>query len=379
MNTPTLRPTRALRRAALAVLATLCALVTPVMAQSTSGGTVISNTATATYSDGTNSYSATSNTVTVTVANVSGLTITPDGQTNPSVVPGETGINFSFMVTNTGNFPDQVRFLQNGASVHLNNTSLGTITAAVIDNGDNSIGAGDIDIWTNGADVLKSLAQNASANVLVRVSVSASASAGQTLIVYLGDATTGGPSFDNQAADTSANEVRTVSASSVNGSREARGDIAVVILNDVQLRAVLSAPAGPVALGSNISYTAQLCNDGARPGTAMSLGGNSGVYIVAPIPAGTQLSAANTFPAGTLYTTSPLTTAPQSATWVTTAPAPLSSTTRVAFKVGNTLAATTCSSSFSLIVTITTTNASTPIYEIVDAFATNSTSVVVTD
>ncbi|MCA1640935.1 MAG: hypothetical protein LC785_02910, partial [Acidobacteria bacterium] len=350
MKIKTLLKTIPLRRAAFALLATLCALATPVTAQNTSGGTVISNTATATYTDGTSSYSATSNTVTVTVANVSGLTITPDAQANSAAVPGETGVTFSFTVTNTGNFSDQVRFLASGASLHVNDTSLGTITAAVIDNGDNSIGAGDTDIWTNGADVLKTLAQNASANILVRISINSSATAGQTLTVYLGDAAAG-TGFDNQAADSSANEVRTVSASSVNGLREARGDISVNIQNDVQLRAVLTAPAGPVALGSNINYTISLCNDGARPAVAMSLGGNSGVYVVAPVPSGTAVSASNTFPAGTLYTTSPLTTAPQSATWVTTAPAPLSTTTRVAFNVGNTLAATTCSPNFSLVVT----------------------------
>jgi hypothetical protein len=385
MKTQTLRLKRTpLRHAALALVATLCALVTPVMAQNTAGGTVISNTATATYSDGTNSYSATSNTVTVQVANVSGLTITPDAQNDPAVVASQTGVDFRFTVTNTGNFTDQVRFLASGASVHLNDNSLATITAAVIDNGNNSIGAGDTDIWTNGADVLKSLAQNASAVVIVRVNISATAPAGQTLTVFLGDASTGGPSFDNQPANSSANEVRTVTdtPTSVNGMREARGDISVAIQNDVQLRAELTAPAGPVALGSNITYTMQLCNDGARTATAMSLGTNSGVYVVAPVPVGTQLSAANTFPAGTLYTTStPLSTnPPESATWLTSAPAPLSQTTRVAFKVGNTLAGSgACSVNFSMIVTITTNNATTAIYEIIDSFATNNVGTVITD
>ncbi len=363
------------RRALLAALALLCALAAPAAAQ-TPGSTIISNTATATYSDGTNSYNTTSNTVTVTVANVSGLTITPDGQANPTVVSGETGVIFNFTVTNTGNFADQVRFLASGASVRA--VGPGTITAAVIDNGDNVIGAGDTDILANAAAVDRALAQNASAVVIVRVSINAAASAGQTIQVLLGDASTGGPSFDNQASDSSANEVRTVSAASVNGTREARGDITVTVQNDVQLRAVLTAPAGPVALGSNITYTNQVCNDGNRPAASMSLGGNNGVFVVAAIPAGTQLSAANAFPAGTLYTSSPLTTAPQAATWSTVA-LPLPSTTRVAFNLGATLAAATCSASVNLIVTITTTNASTPIYQIVDAFATNSVAAVVTD
>jgi hypothetical protein len=373
-----------LRRAAFALTATLCALVTPVVAQNTTGGTVISNTATAAYKDASNNdYNASSNTVTVTVANVSGLTITPDGQNDPSVVAGQTNVDFRFTVNNTGNFADQVRFLTGGASVHLNDNSLASVVEAVIDDGGtpNAIDLTDTRITGNASDVLKAVAQGGSAGssfvVIVRVNISASAPPSQTLTVFLGDA-----SADNVLANTSANEVRTVATTSVNGLREAVGSINAAIQNDVQLRAVLAAPPGPVALGSNITYTASVCNDGARPAAAMSLGTNSGIYVVAPVPAGTQLSAANAFPAGTLYTTStPLTTnPPESATWTTTAPAPLSSTTRVAFNVGNTLAGGgTCSANFSLIVTITTNNANTPIYQIVDAFAKNTVLTVVTD
>src|SRR5256714_14547739 len=81
----------------------------------TPGGTTISNQASATYSDGTNSYSTVSNTVTVTVSNVSGLTITPDGGSNPTVVAGQTAVLFNFTVSNTGNFTDKVHFVAGGA------------------------------------------------------------------------------------------------------------------------------------------------------------------------------------------------------------------------------------------------------------------------
>ncbi|MGI9107478.1 MAG: beta strand repeat-containing protein [Pyrinomonadaceae bacterium] len=365
-----------LLRSFVALLAIACAFVTPAPAQ-TSGGTIISNQASAVYSDGSNSYSSVSNTVTVTVANVSGLRITPDAASNPAVVPGQTNVNYVFTVTNIGNFSNQVRFLANGQSLTLSGP--GTITAAVIDNGDNIVGAGDTDIFANGADVLHSLAQNASATVIVRATVSASATAGQNVQVLLGDTATG-TNFDNQPADSSAREVRTVSASSVNGLREARGDISASVENDVQLRAVLSVPAGPVALGSNITYGVQACNDGNRAAAAMSLGASSGIYTVAPIPAGTTLAATNSFPAGTLYTTSALSTAPQSATWSTSAPGTLSSVTRVAFNAGASLAGGgACSTSVPLILTITTLNATAPVYGIIDAFATNTVSAVITD
>ena len=75
----------------LLVLAALCLWSAPALAQTTSGGTQIQNRASATYSDGTNSYSVVSNTVTVTVANVAGLAITPDGGSIPTVVAGQTG------------------------------------------------------------------------------------------------------------------------------------------------------------------------------------------------------------------------------------------------------------------------------------------------
>ncbi|MCA1566646.1 MAG: hypothetical protein LC803_13590 [Acidobacteria bacterium] len=374
---------RSLPRALFALLAILCAFLTPAHAQ-TSGNTIISNQASAVYTDSAaNNYSTVSNTVTVTVANVSGLRILPDNAVNPAVVPGDTNAFFLFTVTNTGNFADQVRFLASGQSLNL--TGPGVITAAVIDmDASNTITAGDVNVFTNGADVLHALAQNASATVVVRVTINAAASAGDTVQVFLGDAATGAAQgYDNQAPDNpatpSAREVRTVSTTSVNGVREARGDIRVTVQNDAQLRAVLTVPAGPVALGGNINYSMQVCNDGNRPASSMTLGAFTGVYVVMPVPVDTVLSASNTFPAGTLYTTSALSTAPEAAVWTNTAPGSLSTVTRVAFNAGASLAASTCSASFALIVTITTADATTPIYAVVDAFASNTIGTVLND
>src|SRR5437667_4229201 len=123
---------------ALAIGRALSALT----AAKTPCGTSISNLASATYSDGTNSYSTVSNTVTVTVSNVSGLAITPDAGSTSSVVAGQTGVLYNFTVINTGNFIDQVRFLASGASVRL--VGPGTITRAVVDvDGSSTINTGD--------------------------------------------------------------------------------------------------------------------------------------------------------------------------------------------------------------------------------------------
>src|SRR5438876_11047748 len=123
-------------------LAMVCALSAQSTAQ-TPGGTTISNQASATYSDGTNSYSTVSNTVTVTVSNVSGLAITPDAGSNPTVVAGQTGVLYNFTVTNTGNFTDQVRFLTGSATL----VGPGTITRLVIDvDNSSTTNGGDTDI-----------------------------------------------------------------------------------------------------------------------------------------------------------------------------------------------------------------------------------------
>src|SRR5437588_12696966 len=151
----------------LITLAIACALCGRAVAQ-TAGGTTISNQASATYSDGTNSYSTVSNTVTVTVSNVSGLAITPDAGSNPTVVAGQTAVLFNFTVTNTGNFSDQVHFVP--GSAHLSGTAAATITQVFIDADNNgSFNGGDTDITGATADSV-AVAQNVSFHVVVVVS-----------------------------------------------------------------------------------------------------------------------------------------------------------------------------------------------------------------
>ncbi len=359
-----------------ALLALACVLCTPAFAQ-TPGGTTISNQASATYSDGTNSYSTISNTVTVTVSLVSGLTITPDAGTSltdPTVVAGQALSRYAFTVTNTGNFTDQVRFASGSARVNAPNS----VIRAYID-ADNSgtFNGGDTDVTSGGLS--GNILQNGSISVMVEVAIHSSVSPGSTVTVFLGDAATGGPSFDNQAADLSALEVRTESALSVNGRREARGDISSTVVDDALLRLELTAPAGPVPVGSNITYTWLLTNTSTKVASGVTLNASNQVYIIAPIPLRTVLTAGQTFPAGTLYTTSALSTAPLSATWVSSAP-PLASVTRIAFPVGATLAGGASSSPINMIVTINTgINTSIPIDEIGDAFATNVASSTITD
>jgi hypothetical protein len=375
-----------LRLTRLLVMLVCCALfATATNAQQTAGGTQIQNQASATYSDGSgNNYSTVSNTVSVTVANVSGLAITPDGGSRASIVPGQQDVLYTFRVTNTGNFADQVRFLANGQSIQL--TGSATLAAAVIDaDGSGGISAGDINILTNSSDIISAaIAQNGYIDVIVAVNVSSSATPGSVIRVQLGDTTTGAPTFDNQAANTSANEVRTVSTTSVNGLREARGDVSATVDADAQLLLNLTAPAGPVTLGSTINYVWEVCNTGLRDAQSITLinapsGSNTGVFIIAPIPVGTSLTAGQTFPAGTLYSTSPLTISPLEAVYTTSAPSDLSTVRRVAFRVGSSLATDTCAPSINMAVTITTDDATLDIFQIGDAFANNNVGGLITD
>lgn len=370
----------------LLALAALCLMAAPALGQATSGGTTISNQASATYSDGTNSYSVNSNTVTVTVANVAGLVITPDGGSVPTVVAGQTSVDFTFTVTNSGNFPTQVRFPALGAGIVTSGPI--TVTQAVIDVTGNGLGAGDTDILGNGTAVVYPgspyLARNASFQVVVRVSVNAGAAAGAGISVTLGDA-----SGDNVASNGSAAEVRTSVPSGVTltGSEsEAIGSITTSVENDAQLRLNLSAPAGPVALGSNVTYTWSLDNVGARAVSSRTLtnapaGSQTGVFVIAPVPSRTTFASV-TPPAGVtvLYSTSALTSDPVTgATWTTVAP-PASSVTRIAYNVGASLAAGASVSNMQMVVTVNTgINASLPLYEIGDAFGRNNVNASITD
>jgi hypothetical protein len=405
MNKRKTSPPRFLRAlpAALVAFAALCLAAAPALGQTTSGGTSIVNQASATYSDGSTSYSVNSNPVTVTVANVAGLTITPDGGSIPTVVAGKTNVDFTFTVTNSGNFGTQVRFPAAGAAVVPSGSV--TVTQAVIDINGNGIDAGDIDVLGNGSAVLYPtaspfLARNASFNVIVRVTVSSAAVTGSTIGVTLGDA-----SGDNVASNGSAAEVRTSVPSGVTltGSEsEAVGSITTTIADDAKLQAELTVPAGPVALGSNITYSVTLRNTGSRDAATQTLqggpaGSNTGVFVVVPVPANTVLQSVPAPPAGVtvLYSTSALGLDPvpgadppasgplsNAVTWTTTPPAVLSTTTRVAFRVnsGNPLTSGAVVSNLNLVLTVPTgINATVPVYGVAEAFGRNSVGSPITD
>ncbi len=92
--------------AASLALSSSFGIISPVLAQ-VAAGTAIKNTATATFSDGTTTYNATSNEVVITVAEIAGVTITAQSPSNASPVAGDDTVYVDFVITNTGNDPTQ--------------------------------------------------------------------------------------------------------------------------------------------------------------------------------------------------------------------------------------------------------------------------------
>ncbi|MBS1807494.1 MAG: hypothetical protein JST84_04815 [Acidobacteria bacterium] len=348
----------------------------------TPAGTVISNTAKYTYTDpAANTHNGTSNTVTVTVLKVAGITITPDAGTVPNLVPGQSA-TLTFTLTNTGNYPEVMTFPAAGAGAVVSGPV--TVTAMFADtNGNGVLDAGETNLLTS--TTTPSLNPNISLPVVVKITANAAATPGASVSVTLGDATTGSPSFDNQPNVASANGITTTDATAVNGIREALGSITTAIEKDAMIAITLTAPTGPVTVGDTMTYTLQDCNSGNRAATSITLPGApvaaaTGVFIFAPIPNDTVLRSGQTFPAGTLYTTDPLSVAPTAAAWTTTPPATLASVTRIAFNIGNSLAAGACTAIIPFDVVVQpTASPSRPISIIADTFATNSLNQPITD
>ena len=93
--------------------AALCALALGVTAgaatAATPGGVVIGNAVSLTYSDGTNTYAAQSNTVEITTAEISALVVSPtNGSVNPLTDDFATNqpLTRTFTLTNSSNIPD---------------------------------------------------------------------------------------------------------------------------------------------------------------------------------------------------------------------------------------------------------------------------------
>lgn len=343
--------------------------VAPVLAQ-TKAGQVISNTATATYEDpnqpGT-TINATSNTVTVTVAEVAGITVTNTGVPTDSTPADAIKVNdiltYTFTIKNVGNDPTKFRI-----------PNLATTTGPGVVSGNlkysTNGGTSYTDI-TSSEVITNSIPVGGTILVQVPVTVQAVANTGDIITVQLGDTpgnaqnvprvNNGGDVYtvDNADPNTIVNEI---AGEPINGTREASAKQQSVIgslTKNLALATLLKTRTNyddkgslNSIIGDEITYGLSLrveSNDvtglGITPNplagyTGISVDGDSTknyILVSDVIPAGTVLAVAPAAPAGwtAVYSTVVVaaTVKPTDAAvaWTTTAPTDLTTVKRVGF------------------------------------------------
>jgi hypothetical protein len=353
-----------------------------VLALGTAAGTDISNTATATYTDGTTTFDATSNTVVIKVAEIAGLTavarpvLDADGG---AIEDGDT-LTFIFDVTNVGNADTDVFVPGIGGFTTTNFTPSATTPVQVfLANGTTPIGtvpAGGGTITSLGGAPIQ---PDSKFVVKVTGTPLTGTTAGSSVSVTLGNtadntSTEGTDQTQNQsdiddgstAAAPFPNDLRTVNlptAAPENGEREAQATASGIFASSVRplaLATVLKTgsntntgvPADPTDdiitynLGLRVEDTSpsNLFQPAALEGTNITLNGSTAKRILVSdaIPANTDLVSVSTaLPTGwtAVYSVGtgndPLTLA-----WTTVPPTNLSTVTRVGFVFNGTIGAT---------------------------------------
>jgi hypothetical protein len=336
------------------------AMALPVLADGTVAGTSISNTANATYEDpnapGT-TINTTSNTVTVTVAEVAGITVTAAGVTDVNGGQVQVGdqLQYTYTLTNVGNDPTQFR---------VPNLANATGPATVSGNLEVSTDGGANWVPIAGTELITSaIAPGGSVLVRVPLTVSPGAQTNDVITVTLGD--TPGDS-QNQLRNPNGGDIYTVdnangavpgevSGLPVNGVREASATQQVKVASTLKTYALATVlksrsaynNAGTAAIGDDtLTYDFGLRVENTDPtgngitpaplvGNTLNVDGAANPHILVSdaIPAGTDLAVAPSAPPGwkTVYTTDAITTNANAANWTTTAPTNLSVVTRVGF------------------------------------------------
>ncbi|MEH1907718.1 beta strand repeat-containing protein [Nostoc sp.] len=368
--------------------------VAPVLADGTTAGTSISNTATATYEDPNapgSPINSTSNTVTVTVAEVAGITVTGSGIANQTTPGGSTQsgnvLVYTYTVTNVGN--DSTKFqIPNLA------TTTGPATVSGLLPGSTTSGNLQYSIdggvtWINipaGGLTTVAIAVNGTVLVRVPVTVQAGAQTGDIITARLGQ--TPGDA-QNQPRTADGGDVFTVQISTagpINGVREASATQQTQVGNTAKTRALATILKTKTAY-DNAGTSANLSDDlltyglslrvesndvtntgitpAALAGTTITLDSVAHILVSDAIPANTVLNSTPIAPSGwkVVYTTSSTSTNAESASWSYTAPASLSSVTRVGFvndpTVVTSVGTGTTVSGFSIQVKSTATNTAT--------------------
>ncbi|MEH2278461.1 MAG: hypothetical protein V7K40_27700 [Nostoc sp.] len=335
--------------------------IAPVLADGTAGGQAISNTATATYEDpnapGT-TINATSNTVTVTVAEVAGITVTASGVTdnNGGSVAVSDLLTYTYTLTNVGNDPTKFH-IPNQATT----TGPGTVSG-VLPNDKNGAtpASGTLQYSTDGGATWTNVTAGGvdtpsipvSGTVLVRVpvTVQTGAQSGDVIKVTLGN--TPGDA-QNQLRSPDGGDVYTVdnpdnagggevAGTPVNGTREASITQQIQVGNSVKTVALATIlktrtaynPGNASVLNDDVlTYGLSLrvesndvTNRGLTPaalaGTSINVDGSAVTRILVSdaLPASTTLNGIPTAPPGWIVVYAgedPTTTTADQAQWKT--------------------------------------------------------------
>ncbi|MEH2012310.1 beta strand repeat-containing protein [Nostoc sp.] len=381
--------------------------IAPVLADGTAGGQAISNTATATYEDpnapGT-TINATSNTVTVTVAEVAGITVTASGVTDNN--GGSVAINdlltYTYTLTNVGNDPTKFH-IPNQATT----TGPGTVSG-VLPNDKNGAtpASGTLQYSTDGGATWTNVTAGGvdtpsipvSGTVLVRVpvTVQTGAQSGDVIKVTLGN--TPGDA-QNQLRSPNGGDVYTVdnadgtpggevAGAPINGTREASITQQIQVGNSVKTVALATIlktrtaynPGNASVLNDDVlTYGLSLrvesndvTNRGLTPaalaGTSINVDGSAVTRILVSdaLPASTTLNGTPTAPPGwiVVYTSDPTSITADQAQWKTDITQVTGAVTRVGF-INNpssisTVATGTTVTGFTVQVTTTGITGTTP-------------------
>ncbi|MEL7244436.1 MAG: hypothetical protein AAFY21_01930 [Cyanobacteria bacterium J06641_2] len=341
--------------------------VAPVLAAGGAGGQTIKNTATATYEDPNNpgeTINTTSNEVTVTIAEVAGITVTPantefaedtgaGGQPDGKINVGDK-VYYNYTVTNVGNDPTKFRIPDQP-------TVTGPATLTKVDAPDNPndtdpANDGPVEISYDGGTTWESVAPggtttnsiNPDQSVLVRVAVEVQpgAQSGEKITVKLGEtpgdeqniprSSDGGDVFTVDNDDNGA--PGEVAGTPSNGVREASASLEATVDSDLKtytLAKVLKVRSDHTKAGADgpsedtVTYDLNLQVENSDPtgngispapleGTPINIGGttNDQILVSDAIPQGTSLKSV-VVPQGwqAVTTTNGLATRAHEATW----------------------------------------------------------------
>ncbi len=194
--------TKAPFRLALAPLAIAAALITtPAHAGGVKAGTLIENTASATYDGGAGPVTIPSNTITVKVDELLDVTVTSRDSGPVSAAPGSAVLTFE--LTNTGNGPEAYTLSANPAVA--GNDFDTTVNGIAVDTNSNGVYDPGVDQMLTGPATTAAIAADASLTVFVLVTIPGGVADGdQSDVSLLAEAVTGtgapGTAFAGQGA-----------------------------------------------------------------------------------------------------------------------------------------------------------------------------------